>query len=323
MLALALASVIAACSNSDSPASGTGGIGNSPGGTSAMGGSVATPSGGSAGVAGTTVGGQASGSVTSGGSAGAGPSGGAGGSVAGSGGSPAGAGGSGGSVAHKGPWKIMPLGDSTTAVVCYRAKLWQKLQTAGKTNIDFVGTEKSVGCSDGVPTTFDPDNEGHSCYIVSNIINLGMKPSCTGLDYMSDSTDLARWFDNQMPDIVLMHFGTNDVWNGYGPTQILAAYKAILDKLRTRNANVKLFVAQIIPLAPDTSKDFDALVKALNSAIPQWASDNSTTASPIVVVDQFTGYVVATDSQGDHVHPNPTGSDKIAQKWFDAIQGLL
>ena len=72
------------------------------------------------------------------------------------GGAAAGAGGSGGSVAHVGPWKIMPLGDSTTAAVCYRAKLWQKLQTAGKTNIDFVGTEKSVGCSDAVPANFDP-----------------------------------------------------------------------------------------------------------------------------------------------------------------------
>lgn len=217
----------------------------------------------------------------------------------------------------------MPLGDSTTAAVCYRAKLWQKLSAAGKTNIDFVGTEKSVGCSSSVQTDFDQDNEGHSCYIVSNVINLGAKPSCAGVDYKSDSTDLARWFDSQMPDIVLMHFGTNDAWNGYGPNQILAAYKAIIDKLRTRNPNVKLFVAQIIPLQPDGGKDYDAIVKALNSAIPQWASDNNQAASPIVVVDQFTGYVVATDNQADGVHPNTTGSDKIAQKWFDAISGLL
>jgi lysophospholipase L1-like esterase len=64
-------------------------------------------------------------------------------------------------------------------------------------------------------------------------------------------------------------------------------------------------------------------VSTLNAAIPKWASDNSTSASPIVVVDQFTNYVVATDNQADGVHPNPTGSDKIAKNWFNAIQGLL
>jgi lysophospholipase L1-like esterase len=222
-----------------------------------------------------------------------------------------------------GAWKIMPLGDSTTAAVCYRAKLWGKLTAAGKTNIDFVGTEKSTGCSDTLPVGFDQDNEGHSCYIVSNIIGLGNKPSCTNLDYAAAPSDLSLWFDNQMPDIVLMHFGTNDLWNGYGPSQILPAYKAIIDKIRTRNANVKLFVAQVIPLKPDTGKDYDALAHALNDAIPAWAATNSQPASPITVVDQFTGYVVATDNQADGVHPNSVGSDKIAQKWFDAIQGLL
>jgi hypothetical protein len=334
-VALCAASVALACSNSDSPkttAAGGSGNASSVAGSAGSAGTPSSAAGGTTGNAGTTAvgsGGSGSGGITGvgGGSGGGGgtpnggsPSGGgSGGSVASSGGTA----GAGGATAHTGPWKIMPLGDSTTAAVCYRAKLWGKLQAAGKTNIDFVGTEKSVSCTDNVPANFDQDNEGHSCYIVSNIIDMGSKPSCTGSDFASDSTDLARWFDSQMPDIVLMHFGTNDVWNGYGPTQILAAYKAIFDKIRTRNANVKLFVAQIIPLKPDTSKDYDALVKALNSAIPQWATDNSTAASPITVVDQFTGYDIATDNQADGVHPNPTGSDKIAQKWFDAIQGLL
>jgi len=43
-------------------------------------------------------------------------------------------------------------------------ELWQKLTAAGKTNIDFVGTERSVSCSDAVAANFDQDNEGHSCY---------------------------------------------------------------------------------------------------------------------------------------------------------------
>lgn len=224
--------------------------------------------------------------------------------------------------AHSGPWKIMPLGDSTTQATCYRARLWQILQDAGKTNIDFVGTEKDAGCSDGVPDGFDSDNEGHSCYIVSNLTDKGNKPNCD-TDYMANSSDLALWFDSQSPDIVLMHFGTNDAWNGYGPDMILPAYEAIVDKLRTRNPNVRIFVAQIIPLQPDSGKDYDMIVRMLNAAIPMWAAENSTAESPIVVVDQFTDYVVASDNQADGVHPNSAGSTKIAQRWFDAIESLL
>jgi hypothetical protein len=216
----------------------------------------------------------------------------------------------------------MPLGDSTTAATCYRARLWQLLREAGKTNVDFVGTETDAGCSDGVPAGFDTDNEGHSCYIVTNLTDQGNKPSCN-LNYESNSSDLGRWFGEQAPDIVLMHFGTNDAWNGYGPELILPAYQAIVDALRMRNPNVKFFVAQIIPLQPDSGKDYDLLVRTLNSAIPAWASDHSTNASPIVVVDQFTDYVIASDNQADGVHPNAAGSLKIAQNWFDAISGLL
>ena len=46
------------------------------------------------------------------------------------------------------PLRIMPLGDSITAGPgCWRAFLWDQLQRAGYTNIDFVGTQNSGGCA--------------------------------------------------------------------------------------------------------------------------------------------------------------------------------
>src|SRR5262249_56195964 len=56
------------------------------------------------------------------------------------------------------PTRIMPLGDSITAGPgCWRALLWDRLQQTGYTNVDFVGTQSSGGCT--VP--FDTDHEGH------------------------------------------------------------------------------------------------------------------------------------------------------------------
>ena len=61
---------------------------------------------------------------------------------------------------------------------------------------------------------------------------------------MSDSRDLATWFDGKPADIVLMHFGTNDVWNNIAPATILQAYTTILGRLRGANPNVRVLVAQ-------------------------------------------------------------------------------
>src|SRR5690349_2694160 len=61
--------------------------------------------------------------------------------------------------------KIMPLGDSITGSTCWRAKLWNKLQTNGFTNIDFVGSLTDSGCG----VTYDGNNEGHGGYLVTGL----------------------------------------------------------------------------------------------------------------------------------------------------------
>jgi hypothetical protein len=40
--------------------------------------------------------------------------------------------------------------------------------------------------------------------------------------------------------------------------------------------------------------------------------------SPVVIVDQNLGFNTTEDTD-DGVHPNRTGAEKIAQKWFEAI----
>ena len=53
-------------------------------------------------------------------------------------------------VSAAAPIKIMPLGDSITAGPgCWRAYLWNHLQTSGFTNIDFVGSQPGGGCPGG------------------------------------------------------------------------------------------------------------------------------------------------------------------------------
>jgi lysophospholipase L1-like esterase len=70
---------------------------------------------------------------------------------------------------------------------------------------------------------------------------------------------------------------------------------------------------------PSNCTDCYARVQTLNAAIPAWATTVSTTASPVYVVDLWTGMDMATDA-ADGVHPNATGSQKMATKLVTAIE---
>jgi lysophospholipase L1-like esterase len=203
------------------------------------------------------------------------------------------------------PVRIMPLGDSITAGPgCWRAFLWDQLQRAGYTDIDFVGTQNSGGCS--VP--LDADHEGHSGFAATGI---------------ADQNQLPPWLSATHPDIVLMHLGTNDMWGGTISTaQILTAYSKLVDQMRASNPNMKIIVAKIIPMEPSTCTGCAQRVVDLDNAIPAWAAGRTTSASPITVVDQWTGFSAATDTF-DGVHPVDSGFQKMANRWYPAVAAAL
>jgi lysophospholipase L1-like esterase len=200
--------------------------------------------------------------------------------------------------------RVMPLGDSITGSPgCWRALLWQDLQNAGRTNVDFVGTLPAQGC--GFP--YDGENEGHGGFLATVV---------------ADQNQLPAWLSATNPDIVLMHFGTNDVWSNISTTTILAAYGKLVDQMRAGNPRMKVLVAQILPMTPSSCPECAQRVIDLNAAIPAWAAGKSTAASPVTVVDQWTGFSTATDT-GDGVHPNDSGNQKIAARWFPALTAAL
>jgi mannan endo-1,4-beta-mannosidase len=203
------------------------------------------------------------------------------------------------------PVRIMALGDSITGSPgCWRALLWKHLQDAGHTDVDFVGSRPADGC--GFP--YDGEHEGHGGILATNIVR---------------DNQLPGWLASARPDVVLMHLGTNDVWNNIPAQTILNAYTAMLGQMRASNPEVKLVVAQIIPMNPSGCSACGQRVVDLNNAIPGWARANSTAASPITVVDQWTGFSTATDTT-DGVHPNTTtGIQKIESRWYPAVVAAL
>ncbi|MFC7479149.1 cellulose binding domain-containing protein [Luedemannella flava] len=206
------------------------------------------------------------------------------------------------------PLRIMPLGDSITAGTgCWRAFLWNKLQTAGHTNIDFVGgVSDGGGCNPGF--AYDFDHEGHGGY------------SATGI---ADNNQLPPWLAAARPDVILVHLGTNDMWGGWIPLSTkITAFTKLVGQMRADNPNVKIIVAKIIPMSASACATCPADVIAFNNALPAWAAGLTTSQSPIVLADLWTGFDTTTDT-GDGVHPNTAGYQKMANSWYPVLAQVL
>ena len=184
------------------------------------------------------------------------------------------------------PVRIMPLGDSITGSPgCWRALLWNRLQNTGFTDIDFVGTLPPQGCG----VAHDGDNEGHGGFLATNIANQNQLPG---------------WLSATRPDIVLMHLGTNDVWNNRSPQRRSSPRSPRWsNQMRASNPAMQHPGRPDHPDEPEQLPRLRQRVVAFNNAIPAWAAGKTTAQSPITVVDQWTGFNTAADTY-DGVHPN-------------------
>lgn len=122
--------------------------------------------------------------------------------------------------------RYMPFGDSITEIVCWRSKLWQRLQSTEWATVNFVGSGKTENnCKD---STYDRDNEGHSGFLAIDIAN---------------KNQLDGWLQTNPADIVTMHLGTNDiVQQNKAVTDIIAAFTKLINTMRTGNPRMKMVV---------------------------------------------------------------------------------
>ncbi|KAK3339162.1 SGNH hydrolase-type esterase domain-containing protein [Neurospora tetraspora] len=226
--------------------------------------------------------------------------------------------------------RIMALGDSITGNPgCWRALLSRKLNATNivpaipYSQIRFVGTQNRTKC--GYGRAYDWMHEGHGGMQATELAQA--TDPVTGIPVGPPMTQprLRTYLTSpgvDPVDIILMHLGTNDIWNKKTTAEIISAYGQLLDQMRAVNPDVRLLVAQILPMEPSNCPDCAAKVRQLNRYIPLWAQYVNNRIqpgeSPVRVVDQYTGFN-ATRFTTDGVHPNARGDEAIAQKWLDPV----
>lgn len=198
--------------------------------------------------------------------------------------------------------RIMPLGDSitqgNTAYNSWRRPLWLSLVAAGY-HVDFVGSQTTNFTGPAPAADFDHHNDGHWGWKLTDVL-----PQVDG------------WLATAQPQIVLIHLGTNDT---NPAAQMLADLEAIIAKARAANPDVTIITAQLM-----TNWGQCAIY---NADMPAMAARLTTARSPIIVVNQYQGFINDPAAPGTHtqdwVHPNVLGEDKMAAVWFAALQSVL
>ncbi len=199
---------------------------------------------------------------------------------------------------------ILPMGDSITeggpGFQVYRYPLMEKLQAAGY-DVAYVGS-KTTRANGGSPLG-ELKHEGYGGQSIGFL-----------------NAKFNELYAQNPADIILLHAGHNQFADKLPVPGMLADTRAIITKARVINPKVIVLVAQVIPSGKLPKYSY---IPEYNAALTRLASELNTTKQRVIVVNQAEGFDWKTDTVGDLVHPNASGAEKMAQKWFAALQSVL
>lgn len=195
---------------------------------------------------------------------------------------------------------MLPLGDSITFGTPtnnggYRVELFSKA-VGDNLHLTFVGSQ-SNGPAMVAGKPFPKGNEGYPGISTANL----------------DSQHVKGTALKDMPNIILLHIGTNNVSQANAASDL----EKIVDDLVAAAPSSLLAVASIIPL-PSSS----AAVDKYNAGIPALVQKKAAAGKHVIFVDQFKDF--PTSELTDGVHPNDTkGYPRMGDKWYAAIKPYL
>jgi lysophospholipase L1-like esterase len=202
------------------------------------------------------------------------------------------------SAESNGGVRVMPLGDSITEGTQvpggYRIGLWQRMAGAGY-RVDLVGSQFNGPAGLG-----DHDHEGHPGWRIDQI-----------------DANIAGWLQATTPRTVLLHIGTNDVLQNYNLATAPNRLSTLIDRITTAAPSADVFVATIIPLS---SASQEAAARTFNAAIPGMVQSKVNAGKRVHLVDMHAALTTADLIDG--IHPTAGGYDKMAAKWYTALQAV-
>jgi acyl-CoA thioesterase-1 len=139
-----------------------------------------------------------------------------------------------------------------------------------------------------------------------------------GLSGETSAGGLARidWMLRQPVDIFILELGGNDGLRGLPLEQTKSNLQGIIDKVKSKNPNVKIIVAgMMVPpnMGPEYSEQF-------KSVYPDLAKKNKATLIPFLL--EGVGGIEKLNL-ADGIHPNPEGHKMVAETIWRVLTPML
>ncbi|MFI5934154.1 cellulose binding domain-containing protein [Actinoplanes sp. NPDC051494] len=194
--------------------------------------------------------------------------------------------------------RVMPLGDSITEGTQvpggYRIGLWQRMATGGY-RVDLVGSQYN-----GPANLGDHDHEGHPGWRIDQI-----------------DASMSGWLRATTPRTVLLHIGTNDILQNYDVGNAPRRLTTLIDHITAAAPNADVFVSTLIPLSSASQNN---AVRTFNAAVPGIVQGQVNAGRRVRLVNMYSA--LTTGDLIDGVHPTATGYDKMAARWYAALQAV-
>ncbi len=244
--------------------------------------------------------------------------------------------------ASLGPVKLMAVGDSIThgvaGVSSYRREFSSLMQAAscGFTMVGSQQTSHNAGgdpdCVDTVPLGDGWGWDGVQSCLVSEQTNDGVYQGAhegysahradhflTGhLSNAGNNEGIRVAMQTFTPDVVLMHLGSVDLFNGQSVSNALADINDVLDAIYETKPETLVLLANIIPWFsenpyPGIGEDIERLGDGIQRIV------NERHDPFLKLVDVRSGYT-ASMMLNDLIHPNPDGESHIADAFINVYQ---
>jgi lysophospholipase L1-like esterase len=204
-----------------------------------------------------------------------------------------------GDAARAAPLRVMAIGDSITVGFDetgttrggYRLGLWQRLVQHDGRAVEFVGSQHTPWGSGAV----DLPHEGYGGHRI---------------DQARAQLDWALW--TYVPDVVLVHLGSNDIGQGHAVDAAAARLAELASRVCVDLPGVELVVASITSMPA-----VQHLVDAFNAHVPAIVANLRSWGCRARHLDM--GAAVGPDELYDGVHPTSTGYDRMAAAWYPLV----
>jgi acyl-CoA thioesterase I len=227
--------------------------------------------------------------------------------------------------------KIMFIGDSITEQTqnnSYRHLIWEKMKTDNFNCVNFIGDISDIETNSSPANEFDWDHSGHAGFTAERVAFGDNDP------FYAQRGNIDHWLLDDVPDIASIYIGINDFRHDSRHTSLTRTASAnntvdeieeIIDLLREKNPDVKILVSKIYPakaLGTFSAVPITQTQSFANRLENYLVATKSTARSPIILVDNFTGFNLDNDTS-DGVHPNIQGATKIANNIYQLLKPLL